>query len=164
MIDGVTGGELSAHLVKYTLNCHPHFSPDSPRSLPLLIIHSPSLICPLYPKGGCGFYVCSSYHSSVGIQPMHCSAASSIVFSCAAMGIGISLLFAERPSVYLYTDTPGNPASKWRQPQGGPNPNPNPNPSLHNRGLYFADADEFHASEILAIVSSALNGLVATAL
>jgi hypothetical protein len=79
------------------------------------------------------------------------------------MGISISLLFAERPSVYLYTDSP---ASKWRQPPGGPNPNPNPNPNptLHNRGLYFADADEFHASEILAIVSSALNGLVATAL
>lgn len=77
------------------------------------------------------------------------------------MGIGISLLFAERPAVYLYTDSP---ASKWRQPPGVSNPNPNPNPTLHNRGLYFADADEFHLSEILAIVSSALNGLVATTL
>jgi hypothetical protein len=98
---------------------------------------------------------------SVGIQPMHYSAASSIVFSCVVMGISISLLVAERPSVYVYTDSPGDPASKWRQP---PSANPNPNPTLHNRGLYFADGDEFHASEILGIVSSALNGLVATAL
>jgi hypothetical protein len=99
---------------------------------------------------------------SVGVQPMHYSAASSIVFSCVVMGISISLLFAERPSVYLYTDDPGNPASKWRQPP--PGPTPTPNPTLRSRGLYFADADEFHVSEILGIVSSALNGLVATAL
>lgn len=93
------------------------------------------------------------------------SAASSIVLSCVVMGISISLLFSERPSVYAYTGSPGDPGSKMRQPPGSnPNPNPNPNPSLHNRGLYFPDADEFHASEILGIVSSALNGLVATAL
>ena len=98
---------------------------------------------------------------SVGIQPIHYSAASSIVFSFVVMGISISLLFSERP-FYPYAGGPGNPESKWRQPPGGPNSNPNS--PLHNRGLDFADADEFHSSEILGIVSSALNGLVVTAL
>ena len=83
------------------------------------------------------------------------------------MGISISLLFAE-PSTSSYTDVPGNSASKWRQPTSDPNSNPNPstNPSLvpRDRGPLFAEAYEFHASEILAIVSSALNCLVATAL
>jgi hypothetical protein len=81
------------------------------------------------------------------------------------MGISISLLFAESPPTYSYTGSPDNPASKWQQPSD-PNPNPNPNPNLtpRDRGPFFADADEFHASEILAIVSSALNCLVATAL
>jgi hypothetical protein len=77
------------------------------------------------------------------------------------MGISISLLFSEQPATDPYMDGPGNPASKWRQPPGS---NPNPNLTRRDRGPYFADADEFHASEILAIVSSALNGLVATAL
>lgn len=77
-----------------------------------------------------------------------------------AMGIGISLLVSERPSTYSYGDGPGNPASKWRQPPPGPNPNSTP----RKRGPFLADADDFHASEILAIVSSALNCVVATAL
>ena len=57
-------GELSAHLVNYTLNSHPIFLPTF---LPpfLIIVHSPTSICPHYPKGGCGFYVCSSYHSQL---------------------------------------------------------------------------------------------------
>lgn len=87
------------------------------------------------------------------------------------MGISISLLFTEGPTTYSYTDGPNDPGSKMRQPPGSnPNPNPNPNPrpntnlTPRDRGLYFADADEFQASEILAIVSSALNGLVAIAL
>jgi len=79
------------------------------------------------------------------------------------MGFSISLLFAERPS-YAYIYGPSNPADKWQQPPGGPNPNSNPNPSIHHRGLDFADADEFHVSEILSIASSALNGLVVSAL
>jgi hypothetical protein len=106
----------------------------------------------------------------VGIHLMYYSAASSIVFSCVVMGVSISLLLSERTSMDPYTNPTPNPASKWQQPPppppGGPNPNPNPNPNLTPRDpwLYFADADEFHVSEILAIVSSALNGLVATAL
>jgi hypothetical protein len=83
------------------------------------------------------------------------------------MGISISLLFSEGPTTYSYTGGPNDPGSKMRQPPGSnpyPNPSPNPNLTPRDRGLYFADADEFHASEILAIVSSALNGLVAIAL
>ena len=85
------------------------------------------------------------------------------------MGISISLLFSEGPTTYSYTSGPDDPGSKMRQPPGSnpnPNPNPRPDPNLtpRDRGLYFADADEFHASEILAIVSSALNVLVAIAL
>lgn len=98
---------------------------------------------------------------------MHYSAASSIVCSCVVMGISISLLFAERSS----TDSSmnDNPTNKWQRPgPNSPNPNPdaNPNPSLTPRSYdyYFADGDEFHASEILAIASSALNLVVATAL
>lgn len=87
-------------------------------------------------------------------------AASSFVFSCVVMGISISLLLSERSNTYMAVI----PASKWRQE--GPN-SPNPNPNLTPRdpdGPYFADGDDYHVSEILAIVSSALNWLVATAL
>ena len=150
---------MSAHLIKYTPLLLPPFLSLPP--LPLLIIHSPSSICPLYPKAGFGFYVCSSYHSSFGIHPIHYSPASSIVFSCVVMGISISLLVTESSSMYPYMNGPGNSASKWRQP---PDPDPNPHPMPRDRGPYLADSDEFQASEILAIVSSALNWLVATAL
>jgi hypothetical protein len=97
-----------------------------------------------------------------GIQPMHYSPASSILLSCVVMGLSITLLFTESSSVYPYTEGPGIPANKWRQPPGDPNPNPNLTP--RNVGHQFADANEFRSSEILGIVSSALNGLVATAL
>ena len=82
------------------------------------------------------------------------------------MGISISLLFANKSSMDLYTNSPPNSANKWRQqPGSNPNPNPGPNPNLTPRDepTYF-DADEFQPSEILAIVSSALNWLVATVL
>ena len=72
------------------------------------------------------------------------------------MGLSISLLLTEISSTYLYTEPSGN----WQQP-----PDSNSNQQLtHRSGLYFADGDEFHLSEILAIVTSALNLLVATAL
>jgi hypothetical protein len=76
------------------------------------------------------------------------------------MGISISLLFAERS---LYSDVPPNSANKWQQPTPN-NPNPNLTPRDGGGGPFYADGDEFHRSEILAIVSSALNWLVATAL
>jgi len=79
---------------------------------------------------------------------------SSIVFAFAVMGISISLLHAERPFVDPYMD-------KWQQP---PHLNQNPDVTPRDRGVFYANADEFHASEILAIVTSALNLLVATAL
>jgi hypothetical protein len=79
------------------------------------------------------------------------------------MGVSISQLLSEKTSMDPYTDSTPNTANKWQQPPGGP-PNPYPNLSPRDSGLYFADADEFHVSEILAIVSSALNWLVATAL
>jgi len=55
-----------------------------------------------------------------------------------------------------YTDAPPSPGNKWQQP-----PYSHPTPRDHD---FFADFDEFHPSEILAMVSSALNWLVATAL
>jgi hypothetical protein len=150
-------------------SCQIHFElspPFFPRrlSLPSPPYHPlPLFDMPTLPQGRLWVLCMFPLSFSVGIQPMYKSTASSIVFSCVVMGLSVSLLFTERPS-YPYMDSPGNPASKWRQPPGGPNPNPNPNPPLRNRGLYFPDADEFHTSEILGMVSSALNGLVATAL
>ena len=91
---------------------------------------------------------------SVYIHPTHHSAVASIALSCVVMGLSISLLLTEMSSTY--TETSDN----WQQP-----PNSNPNPNLTpRRGLYFADGDEYHTSEILAIVTSALNLLVAAAL
>jgi hypothetical protein len=80
------------------------------------------------------------------------------------MGISINLLLAERPSMDQYTDVSLDPANKWQQPPPPPPPYPNHTPRDRDRGPFFADYDEFHPSEILAMVSSALNLLVATAL
>ena len=95
---------------------------------------------------------------SVGIYPMHYSIASTIVFSCVVMGISISVLLAEKPSMDQNSDDPPNSGSKWQQPPQSLTPRD------RDRGPFYADFDEFHTSEILAIVSSALNWLVATAL
>ncbi len=99
--------------------------------------------------------------------------ASSIVLSCVVMGMGISLLHAGRLPIdqYQYTNIYDGPVNNWSQPQPQPQPNhpnlsprdPNPGPGP-GPGPYFADDDEFRISEILAIASSALNLLVATAL
>ena len=57
------GAVRSSRQIHFELS--PPFFSRLPPSPPLLIIHSPSSICLLYPRGGCGFYVCSSYHSQL---------------------------------------------------------------------------------------------------
>lgn len=53
-------------------------------------------------------------------------------------------------------------AGSW-QPQPQPQPQPG-NHSPRDDAVYTADADEFHAAEILAIATSALNLLLAAVL
>jgi len=156
-------GELTAHLIKYTLSLSPHFSPFFPRlpSLPSPPCHPLSLLdMPTLPQGRLWVLCMFLLSFSVGIHPMHYSLVSSIIFSCVVMGISISLLLSEEPSMNP-SDGSSNPASKWRQP---PDPNQNPKLTPREYGPFFADADEYRHSEILAVVSSALNFLVATAL
>lgn len=158
-------GELSTHLTSNTLSAlTPIFPPTplpSPHYHPLPLFDMPTL-----PQGRLWVLCMFLLSFSLAIYPIYSSPASSIVCSCVVMGISISLLFANKSSMDLYTNSPPNSANKWRQqPGSNPNPNPGPNPNLTPRDepTYF-DADEFQPSEILAIVSSALNWLVATVL
>ena len=78
------------------------------------------------------------------------------------MGISFSLLFIERSPSGMSP----NSMAKWPQSQP-PDPEPQPQPpfiSPRDSGPYTDDADEYHVAEILALVASALNLLVATAL
>ena len=97
---------------------------------------------------------------SFTVHLMHCFSASSIVCSCVVLGISISLLLAERSSMDSDATSPPDSANKLRQPPG-PNPNPTPRDVF---GPFYPDSDDFQPSEILAMVSSALNLLVATTL
>ncbi len=144
-----------------TLFCsHPHFSPTPSPPFPSLSSSFPFRYAHITPRAA----VALMYVPPVVLishQPdILFFIASSIVFACVAMGISISLLHVERPSMPPYTNV-----SQWqRPPDSSPNPNPNPNVTPRDDGIFIADTDDFRTSEILSLASSALNLLVAPAL